>query len=186
MKDKVLFCFYFLFIFLLSFGSSLKMLAISTSLLLLALLVSPLKKKIDILRKAFYVCLLFNLLVSFTYFLIGLLSGQNRWEYLVMISLRSFSIALATFIAFRLINIYKVFDFSKSVSFLMIIVSSHIFTYLRLFEEFKNALKSRTIGHIGSNVKMVFISRLLEFFFEKSIRTSEELYQAMKSRGFYD
>jgi cobalt/nickel transport system permease protein len=103
-----------------------------------------------------------------------------------MISLRSFSIALATFIAFKLVNIYKVLDFSKSVSFLMIIVSSHIFTYLKLFEEFKNALKSRTIGHIGSNVKMVFISGLLEFFFEKSIRTSEELYQAMKSRGFYD
>jgi energy-coupling factor transporter transmembrane protein EcfT len=162
------------------------MLAMSASLLLLALLVLPLEKKIDILRKAFYVCLLFSLLVSFTYFLIGLLSGQNRWEYLVMISLRSFSIALATFIAFRLINIYKVFDFSKSASLLMIIVSSHIFTYLRLFEEFKNALKSRTIGHIGSNVKMVFISRLLEFFFEKSIRTSEELYQAMKSRSFYD
>ncbi|WP_448583598.1 ABC transporter permease [Thermocrinis sp.] len=186
MKDKGLFVVYLLLIFFLSLASSLELLAIGTSLALLMLLVLPLRKRREILKRTIYVCLFFNFTVSFPYFLAGLWIGQDRSEYILMILLRSFSMSLTTFTAFKLINIYKVFDFSKSLSFLMVIVSSHILVYLKLLEEFKDALKSRTIGHINRNVRIIFIDRLIKFFFERSIHTSEELYQAMKSRGFYD
>jgi len=186
MKDKLFLLAYLIFVVFLSSLSSAKVLLIVSLILVLATAALPIKKKLNTIKRATYVCLLFNFLVSLPYFLAGLWLGQDRSEYLLMMTLRSFSLTLTTFTFFKFINLFKALDFSKNLSFLLVIVSSHLLTYVSLIREFREALKSRTMRKLDRRTRLNFYERVLTFFFERSMHTSEELYQAMKSRGFHD
>ncbi|MFN4319657.1 MAG: hypothetical protein ACK4FY_04165 [Aquificaceae bacterium] len=107
-------------------------------------------------------------------------------EYFLMINLRSFEITFLTFLFLKTANLYKAFDFSKTLTFILVIGISNILMYDRLLKDFKYAFRSRALEKSTRQVSTSFIKRLSIFFLDKSINTSREVYQAMKSRGFYN
>lgn len=185
MRDKLLL---FLYVFFLLYLSSLKGLVelfIALFFLLFALLLVPIKRKLDVLRTAFLSFFFFSFVVSTSYLMIGFWQGENRFDYFLMINLRSFNLTLLTFLFLRTINLYKALDFSKTLSTLLIITTSHTISYRRLFQDFMDAFRSRNIEKPSRKTALTFLRGLSLFFFEKSISMSEEMHQAMKSRGFY-
>ncbi len=58
-------------------------------------------------------------------------------------------------------------------SFLLVIVSSHLLTYVSLIREFREALKSRTMRRLDRGTRLNFYERVLTFFLEKSMHTSK-------------
>lgn len=103
-----------------------------------------------------------------------------------MINLRSFDLSLLTFIFLRMVNLYRAFDFSKTLSFLLVMAVGNAITYNRLLKDFKDAIRSRTLQKPERKTLVAFTKRLSLFFFEKSINTSREVQEAMRSRGFYN
>lgn len=99
-------------------------------------------------------------------------------------NLRVFSITTILFLTINKINLFKAFSFSSSLSFLLTLSYSQIITYKKIFEDFRLALKSRSIKKITYNDKWGFVTSLIYFFLSKSISNSKEISQAMKSRGF--
>ncbi len=185
MRDKLLLL---LYVFLLLFLSSLRgvvELFIILFLLLFTLLLMPIKRKLDVLKTSFLSFFFFSSVVSTSYLMTGFWLRENRFDYFLMINLRSFDLTLLTFLFLRTINLYKALDFSKTLSALLVITMSHTISYRRLFWDFMDAFKSRKIEKPSRSTALTFLRRLSLFFFEKSISMSEEMHQALKSRGFY-
>ncbi|MFN3814229.1 MAG: ABC transporter permease [Aquificaceae bacterium] len=185
MKDKYLLLLYILFIVYLSSSKSIVELFITSVLLLLTLLLIPAKRKLYVLKTSFLSFFFFSFVVSTSYLLTGFWIREDRFDYFLMINLRSFNLTLLTFLFLRVMNLYKALDFSKTLSILLVITISHTMVYRRLFWDFMDAFKSRKIERLSRSTTLAFLRRLSLFFFEKSISASEEMHQAMKSRGFY-
>lgn len=187
MRDKLLLLVYILSLIYLSHLSNVYELLMILCFLLLFLLSAPIKNKLKLLKHSLFSFFLFSFVISFSYLLLDLSSGNREGvEYFLMINLRSFGMTFLTFLFLRIANLYKALDFSKTLTFLLVIAVSNVLTYKRLLKDFKDALKSRSIGKTTRQTSFAFIKRLSLFFFDKSVYTSREVYQAMKSRGFYD
>lgn len=187
MKDKFLLFAYLSYVIYLSYLNNVLSLLTNLCLLLTVLFFSPIKNRFDVLKHSFLSFFLFSFVISFSYLLLELFSGNKRgMEYFLMINLRSFEITLLTFLFLKTANLYKAFDFSKTLTFILVIGISNILMYDRLLKDFKYAFRSRALGKSTRQVSTSFIKRLSIFFLDKSINTSREVYQAMKSRGFYN
>ncbi|HCO38590.1 MAG TPA: ABC transporter permease [Aquificaceae bacterium] len=182
MRDKLLLLLYLFCLLYLSFSSHIYTLLIALVLLLMFLILSPIERKLKLLKHAFLSFFLFSFFISFSY----LLFNQKALDYFLMINLRSFDLSLLTFIFLRMVNLYKAFDFSKTLSFLLVMAVSNAITYNRLLKDFKDAIRSRTLQKPKRKTLVAFTKRLSLFFFEKSINTSREVQEAMRSRGFYN
>ncbi|ACO04870.1 MAG TPA: hypothetical protein DEP48_05365 [Persephonella sp.] len=143
------------------------------------------KDPFRLIKKTFISVLPFNLVVSLSYAVISTLKDQFHYDYLLLINLRVFSITFLTFLFFSRFNIFKVFDFSRSLTFLLVLSYSQINTFRRYFYEFKLAFKSRMIVSPSKRDMYNFISSVLMFFANRSVNSSKEITQAMKSRGFF-
>ncbi|MFN3598676.1 MAG: ABC transporter permease [Aquificaceae bacterium] len=187
MRDKLLLLVYLLSVIYLSCLGNVVILLIGFCFLLTLLSLIPVKNKLELLKHSFFSFFLFSFVISFSYLLLELSSGnKGGFEYFLMVNLRSFEITFLTFLFLRVANLYKAFDFSKTLTFLLVITVSNILMYNKLLKDFKDALKSRILEKPTRQVSVAFIKRLSLFFFDKSINISREVYQAMKSRGFYD
>ncbi len=187
MRDKLLLLVYILSLIYLSYLSNISVLLISSFFLLLFLFFAPIKNKLGLLKHSLFSFFLFSFVISFSYLLLELSSGNREGiEYFLMINLRSFGMTLLTFLFLRITNLYKALDFSRTLTFLLIIATSNILTYKRLLKDFRDALESRNMGKTTRQTSFTFIKRLSLFFFDKSVYTSREVYQTMKSRGFCD
>lgn len=188
MKDKLLLFFYLFLLIFVSFLHSIGILFFVFMLILAVLSFSPLKvkEKLRILRRSFFSVFFFSIFVSLPYVFIGFLIGENRFNYFLMVNLRAFDLTVMTFTFLELVNLFKALDFSKNLSLLLVLVSSHSISYIKVLKDFTQAFKSRSPknGVRGEDLKN-YLTRVVSYFFEKSMETSEEIYIAMKSRGLY-
>ncbi|RMH81364.1 MAG: ABC transporter permease [Acidobacteria bacterium] len=181
MKDRLLTALYvFLFVLLSSLRSwEVLSLALLLTLALLVFYPMGIREKSRILRRALLSSLLFVLLVSIPYVFM-----TKDMGYLLMVMTRVLSLMLLTFLFLKMVNPFAVLSFSKSLSFILVLSVSQITSYLRLLREFEQAFKSRSPHKPRREEYRGFLGRVLSYFFEASARNSEEVYQAMKSRGF--
>jgi cobalt/nickel transport system permease protein len=188
MKDKILLSVYLSLLVLVSLVHSYEWLLGILSLLCITLFLLPLKKreKVKILKRSFFSVFFFGVLVSVPYTTVGLFIGDNRFDYLLMINTRTLDLTLLTFVFLEVMNPFKALDFSKNLSLLLVITSSYVLVYNKALKDFKDAFKSRSTGSRirGEDFKH-YLTRLVVYFFDKSKETSEDIYIAMKSRGFY-
>ena len=191
MKDKILLFFYASALVIISSFHNIEALFYTLVLLVFILVFSTMElyEKISLFKRAIFSILLFSISVSLPYMIVGLIADRidlyDRLYYVLMINIRALDLTLLTFLCLKYINMYKALDFSKSLSLLMVLVSTHIVSYVRTFHEFREAFKSRSISNNLSikNIKD-YLKRVVGYFFDKSRETSEDIYMAMKSRGF--
>lgn len=188
MKDKILLSVYLSLLISVSLVHSYEWLLGILSLLCITVFILPLKKKekIKILKRSFSSVFFFGVLVSVPYAIVGFFTGENRLDYLLTINARALDLTLLTFVFLAVMNPFKALDFSKNLSLLLVITSSHALVYSKVLKDFKDAFKSRsTEGRIRGEDFKHYLTRLVVYFFDKSKETSEDIYIAMKSRGFY-
>ena len=181
MKDKLLFVLYLLSIVILTSVHDIWFFVAFLSFLF----VFAGKNIFSILKKTALSIILFNSIISISYIIYSVLKNQEWFEYILLLNLRVFTITFMTFLFINRVNIFKALSFSKTLQFLLVLSYSQILTYKKSFNEFKLALKSRTIQKPERKDMYNFISRVFYFFLNKSMNNSKEISQAMKSRGFF-
>ena len=181
MKDKLFFVLYLLSIVILTSVHNLWFFVVFLSFLF----VFSGKDIFSILKKTVLSIILFNSIISISYIIYSVLKNQEWFEYILLLNLRVFTVTFMTFLFIQKINIFKALSFSKTLQFLVVLSYSQILTYKKSFNEFKLALKSRTIQKPERKDMYNFISRVFYFFLSKSMNNSKEISQAMKSRGFF-
>ncbi len=138
-----------------------------------------------IFKKTFMSVFIFSSFVSLSYTAFSLLKNQFDFEYLLLLNLRVFSITFLTFFFFSRFNIFKLFDFSKTLTFILVLSYSQINIFRKYFQDFKFAFKSRTIIKPSKNDIYNFVISVITFFGNKSVNNAKEITQAMNSRGFF-
>jgi len=127
----------------------------------------------------------FNLGVSVGYVIVAYFKSISPWEYLLYINLKVYVMTYFVFWFFERANLLAFVSFSKTLSYLMSISLSQIYSYKKSFEDFVLAYRSRVIIRMRSR-EYVFVGRVFEFFFTKAMQESKERVLAMKARGFFD
>ncbi len=181
MKDKLFFVLYLLGIIALT---SVHNLWFFLGFLFVLFVLSG-KSIVPVLKKTVLSIILFNSIVSISYIIYSIFKNQEWFEYILLLNLRVFTITFMTFLFIDRVNIFKALSFSKTLQFLLVLSYSQILTYKKSFNEFKLALKSRTVQKPERKDMYNFISRVFYFFLNKSMNNSKEISQAMKSRGFF-
>ena len=142
------------------------------------------KKILKLLWKTVIVLFVLNFIVS-AFYLLLLFLGKSELNYysLILFNLRSFTLLYLSFLMIEKVNIFSVFAFSKTLSFLLLLSYSQILSFRRTLQEFSLAYKSRTINHPHRTEFYKFISGAFLFFIKKALINSTEIYMALKSRS---
>ncbi|WP_457640550.1 hypothetical protein [Persephonella sp.] len=181
MKDKLYLLFYTCSVITFTTIHSISFFILS----ILILFILSGKDIIKITKKAVLSILIFNSVISASYFVISVFRDDYNFDYILLINLRVFAITYLTFLFVHKVNLFRMFSFSKTLTFLLILSYSQILIFKKYFSDFQMALKSRMINKPTKKDRYNFISSVIYFFMNKSVKNSQEIAQAMKSRGFF-
>ncbi|HDP88790.1 MAG TPA: ABC transporter permease [Thioalkalivibrio sp.] len=139
-----------------------------------------------VLRRALLAVLVFNLLISVSYVIVGLVRGDLAWDYLVLINLRVLLITSMTFLLIERINAFRALAFSPTLAYLLTLASTQLLTFRRLYEDMRLALVSRSLGRLGLRQLYRHGAASGSFFVDRALSSATESAQAMRSRGFFE
>jgi len=182
LRDRILLGFYLLGLVIILSSHSFYLLSFFAIVLLCLARSSWLK----ILKKALKSIFFFNIAISIGYIAIAVLQERVWLEYILLFNLRVFVLTLTTLLFSHYVNITLALSFSKTLSFLLSVSLSQIYSYQKSYENFMLALKSRLIKKMNERAKKEFITSVFGYFFTKALYDSEEKSLALKARGFFD
>ena len=139
-----------------------------------------------IATKTIKAILFFNLTISIGYIIQSYINGDDFVSYLAVFNLRVFDITFMVFLFTSKINIIRVFSFNKGLRFILSATMFQIKNFQQTFDDFRLALKSRSVKKLNQRDKKSFIEAMFYYFFKKSLHNSYERTLALKSRGFFD
>jgi len=182
LRDRILFGLYLLGLAIILSSHSFYLLGFFAILLLVLARTAWFK----ILKKALKSIFFFNIAISVGFLIIALLNQRPWMEYLLLFNLRVFDLTLTTLLFSHYVNIALALSFSKTLSFLLTISLSQIYSYQKSYENFTLSLKSRLIKKMSERSQKEFITSVFGYFFTKALYDSEEKSLALKARGFFD
>ncbi|ADC89680.1 conserved hypothetical protein [Thermocrinis albus DSM 14484] len=177
MRDKVLFLLCCGLIVGISFVSDIRILLGTMALFLIASL-----KNTPVLKIPVYSAL-FSLLLVLPYTVLQYVKGTPDFHATILLPARSFCILWICSSVMSRINLLKVFDFSRDLTMLIAVTLTYVQFYKRTMEEFFQAYISRSMGKDSWRDRKNLILSMSGYFFHLSLRLSEEVHQAMRSRG---
>ncbi|WOE69163.1 hypothetical protein RZR97_08575 [Hydrogenimonas thermophila] len=124
------------------------------------------------------------LVVSLSYLAMGLFKKIDP-NFLILLNLRVVLLTFMTFLMLERINLFKALSFSKQLSALVAIAFSQMTIFRRTFSEFKMGYASRTVKPTFSTW-LISLKAALLYFLNKTLHTSKEITNGMKSRGFFN
>jgi len=182
MKDRLLLLLYFAAVILIT---SIHQLGFLLVCLGLVFILSG-KQLLTIFKKAVIAVAAFNLVVTISYIVISSLRGEMSPTYVALLNLRVMTLTSLTFLTFDRVNLFKALAFSRSLMHLLVLAYSQTLTLLRLFEEFRSSLKSRSLRRPGLKDLYRHGASTGAHLTHKSLHDAAETAQAMKSRGFFN
>jgi cobalt/nickel transport system permease protein len=141
---------------------------------------------IKIAKRVFLALVIFNSIITISYTVITLFQETFSPRYVALINLRVFLITSLTFLLVERINPFQAFAFSRSLMYLLTLAYSQVLTLRRLFEEFRLALKSRSLSRPAVRDLYRHGASTGAFLLRKSLNDTNDITQAMKSRGFFN
>lgn len=139
-----------------------------------------------IARRSLLAVVLFNSVVTVSYVLLTALQGGFSLYFVALINVRVFLLTYLTFLMVERVNPFKALAFSNTLSYLFSLAYGHIITFRRLHDDFRMALKSRTIKRARMRDLYRHGGAAGAFFLQKSLHDTTEITEAMKSRGFFN
>jgi cobalt/nickel transport system permease protein len=139
-----------------------------------------------LIRNSFIAVALFTSVVLIAYTAATLYHGSFSGRYVLLITLRVWTLTFMTMLIGQRINLFRAFGFSKTLLYAVTLATSQVLTMRRMFGEFRYALKSRTIKKPKAKDLYRHGAATAGFFINKSVGDATEIAQAMKSRGFFN
>lgn len=136
-------------------------------------------------RRAALSIVVFNSIVTVAYVGASLLRGGGSGYYVALINVRVFLLTSLTFLVARRVNLWKALAFSRTLTYVLALAATQTLTFRRLFEEFRMAFRSRSIGRPSVRDLYRHAASTGAFFLDRSLESVTEVAQAMKSRGFF-
>ncbi len=165
--------------------SCIKVAAIAGVILILLLILAIILKQLSLIKLSALMTLpyiLVYLLFSYGY---AYLTGENSLGlHPITTALRSFDIALFSLIFIRKVDFYKLFSFSGRFTFLLVSLQVHSRSLLKLRKELDEAFTSRSFAVESYRDRLNKLGIWLGVMMNRSIRKSEEVKYAFRSRGF--
>jgi cobalt/nickel transport system permease protein len=177
--QKMMFVVYFIALMLVAFSNNIYFIGL---LLLSALLLSG-KLIFKLLKRTLLILFLVNFVISAFYVYLATVSHTLSDYSLIVFNLRSFTLLYFTFLMLHKVNVFTVFSFSRTLSFLLILSYSQILAFRQTFFEFSMAYKSKTIVKPTVRELHKFIANTMVFFIRSAISNSTEILLALKSRN---
>ncbi|MBN2172384.1 MAG: ABC transporter permease [Candidatus Krumholzibacteriota bacterium] len=137
-------------------------------------------------RRALLAVLVFTGLVSLSWLAVCLWQGTSPWRTLALLNLRVFVLAFLAFLVIARVNWQRALGFSPGLTHLLVLATGQALAFRRLFEEFRQALRSRSAGRPGARALLRHGAAASAFFLQRALERSEEITQAMRSRGLFD
>ena len=181
MQTKLLLVLYILILVTISTFKSYEPLLVASVLLLII----AGKSAFTLLRKSVVLVALFSLFITVSYSFTLYLQGQPFWHYFLTVNLRSLDMVFLTLLFTKKVNVYEAFAFSKELSFLLILSVSKIMTVQRVFADYRDALKSRTLKKPNRTQIYSYLGSAIAGFLDRNIHEGKENFEAMRSRGFH-
>lgn len=149
------------------------------------LLLASGREAFTLARRAALAILLFNSVVTLSYVLLTTLRGEPTGDYVLLLNLRVFLLTYLGFLVASRVNLFRGFGFSPTLSYLLTLAYSQALGLRRIAEEFRLALRSRTLGRLAMGDLYRHRASLATHLLEKARHDTAELGQAMRSRGFF-
>jgi cobalt/nickel transport system permease protein len=139
-----------------------------------------------LLRRALRAVLPILLVISTGYLVMGWLTGNLAWGYLLLLNLRVLLLALLTTWMVRDVNLDRALQGLPGAQRWLSIVRSQVHVFRRLAAEYRAAVQSRstmppTLGQRYRAGAALGLAAL-----DKAMHSSEALTQGMRSRGAFD
>lgn len=127
----------------------------------------------------------FALAVSLGYVLMARDNVGHAWSTLLLINTRVFTLTLLTFTVFQRLDMPRVFAFSPTLSFVLVLTTSQVLTFRRLFVDFRQALASRSPHRVGLLTALRHGAATSVWFLRRAEHDATEITQALEVRGFF-
>jgi cobalt/nickel transport system permease protein len=128
--------------------------------------------------------LFFNGIVTLSYLALSHLRGSADGRFLLLMNLRVFTLTFLTFLFVSKTNPLRAFSFSRSLIVLLSLAYGQVAVFRRLLVDFRLAMRSRSPRKPGTTDLYRRAGAAGAFFLERALHDSEEIAQAMRSRGF--
>jgi len=128
----------------------------------------------------------FCLVVSVSYAVLTILSGQFSGGYLVLVNLRVVALTSLTFLVMERVNLARALGFSRGLLYVVTLATSQALTLRRVVEDYRLALKARTLTRLGLRDRYRHSAASAARLLAKAMHQSGEIAPAMRARGFFD
>ncbi len=182
MRDRLIFAFYLISLVAITFVHDIGTLIAGVGIV--ALLTG--RNFLKIAKRVAVAVVIFNSIVTISYGVMSLIHGAFSLYYVVLINIRVFLLTSLTFAVTEWIDPFKVIGSSRALSSLFVITYSQVRTLLRLYEEFRMSLRSRSPSRLSIKDLYRHNASMITSLLEKSVANTTEITHAMKSRGFFN
>jgi cobalt/nickel transport system permease protein len=179
MKEKFFLFVYLIFVAIVASTTNVTLLALTFLLTIVLFLFTRTKFPVKLLLPTIAI----NLILSLSYLV---LRKHDCINFIALFNLRTFTLLLMTLFFSKNVNLFNALNFSPSLSALLVIAYSQILVFKNTFTNFKEAFRSRLIEKPKKKDAYRFASSVSYYFFNRALKNSEEIAQAMKSRGFFN
>jgi len=139
----------------------------------------------QILRRAIFAVLAFNLLISLSYAMLAWLHDISPWQTLLRLNLRVLLLTALSFLCIARVNLFRALDFSPSLTYALGLAYSQALTFRRAHADFRLALASRSLKRPSLIDRYRASAAAAAWFLEKALHAAAQSAQALRSRGFF-
>lgn len=140
----------------------------------------------QLLKRAGFAILAFNLTVSLGYALVAGLRGEFVFDYLLLVNLRVLLLVFLGFWFVRRVNLIQALSFSPGLAWAATLAVGQIQSFRRVIGDFGLALQSRSPVPPRLADRMGSASAQGRDLLDKSVAAAQESALAMRSRGCFD
>ncbi len=139
-----------------------------------------------LLSRALIAIIIFNLIISLSYFVMALWQGYIYSDYLLVVNIRVILLAFLGFWLIATVNLFAILADFPVLRLIATLAVSQIKTFERILEEFRLAFQSRNLASPSWLARVRHSAAQPQALLDKSIASANETALAMRSRGAFD
>ena len=144
------------------------------------------RRSLRLIRRVLLAVGPFCLVVSLSYALVSIRSGQLATDYLMLVNLRVGALTSLTFLVLERINLARALGFSPALRYVVTLATSQALSLRRVLDDYRLALKARTLTRLGLADRYRHSAASAARLIAKATHQSQEIALAMRARGFFD
>jgi len=138
-----------------------------------------------LLMQALRAVLPFALAVSLGYLLMARDDLSGAGQVVLTLNLRVFLLTMLAFRFIAVIDLQMALGFSRTLRFVLILATSQVLTFRRLFNDFRQGLAARSPRPVGLLAALRHGAATSAWFLARAEHDATEITQALETRGFF-